>query len=301
METKNKIVRYSERLQRTDAFLSVEHYDKDCSEYHSVDGVYVGPKFYLRTCTSLSYAVTQQQAVDECKKHGGNFPANYELLLLGLVLQAVKKSLSKNWINLVVPAEDIFNKCWTRENMEADDNDHKYLLLFGYDDDCEQPQNFPKTELIGKKYALVEEKYLFEPSKDSWQKCSLQLLSGDKLSNLLLTDTDDLFLQKEQKLSYIGRCKEIRNDEIIVCDTGIFQYVKGEVRCLLKIDVSREEYSNSNCGHEEWADIGEVSEGGTVLVCEYKEYDWCDNGEQIRNYAVERRFEKDEQGLFQPL
>lgn len=87
METKNKIVRYSERLQRTDAFLSVEHYDKDCSEYHSVDGVYVGPKFYLRTCTSLSYAVTQQQAVDECKKHGGNFPANYELLLLGLVLQ----------------------------------------------------------------------------------------------------------------------------------------------------------------------------------------------------------------------
>lgn len=295
METKNKIVRYSERFNGMEKASAVLwHYKNVSAAEKEVDGVYVVPAVYLLLHRSFGAKIDRKEAEAVCAEYGVNFPGKNALRLLEFACAEIDKALHDAGIySHIFYEDDVEAACWTADDSAEDETEKRYLLLFVYDAD--------RVEPIKQRFVLVDGCRLYQHCSGVWIKTLLELLLGDKTSNLLLADEKELFLQKEQKLSYIGRCKEIRNDEIIVCDTGIFQYVKGEVRCLLKIDVSREEYNNSNCGHEEWVDIGEISEGGTVLVCEYKEYDWCDNGEQIRNYAVERRFEKDEQGVFQPL
>lgn len=294
METKNKIVRYSERLLQNCSIQCVEHYDDE----HRRDGVYVAPQFYLRTCTSFTEKVTFDQAVEICQKQNGKFPTGRELLLLSMLIQKMKYPLSKSGVTFKIPQKAIFGECWEEGDEPKNSEERKYLLLFGYDENSPQP-GLPKIEMAGEKHVLIDKVCVLKRVETIWQSCTLQLLLGDDVSNLLVTDDEELFLQKEQKLSYIGKCCAIGNNEVIVCNTGLFQYINGEMRCLLKLDNRLAEFNTSNSGYLEAVYLSDIMPDGEVISV-FRTDSWCDDGEQTREEEVEKRFRKDEQGLYQP-
>lgn len=276
METKNKIVRYSECLRTDSEIKEPYHYD----EKRTIDGIYIVPTVYSPMHKYFGQRIGKAEADAICAEYGLNFPSKEEIKMLKVAYDE-----AKTYLNDIKEDSD----CWTSDNDSSDETDKKYLILFCYEAGA--------AKLVDKLYVLIDEQNLYYHA-GIWIKPSLELLLGDRYSNLLQTQDHELFLQKEQKLTYIGRCKEIWYDEIIVCNTGIFQYINGEVRSLVKVDESREAYNNRNSGHQEWAKMEGVMPNGE-LICTYLTYDWCDDGEQTSEGEIEKRFRKDEQGIYQ--
>ena len=237
--------------------------------------------FFVPLHRYFGQRITQKEAEAISAEYGLNFPNREEIGMLKAAYSATKSQFSE------IPE---YTDCWTSDTAARDEEERKFLILFCYE---------AKTvKLIKHRYALIDEKELYQYVLGVWLRPAPELLLGDKFSNLFQTQEHDLFLQKEQKLSYVGRCKEIWYDEIILSSTGLYQYADGEMRCLVKVDESREEYNNSNSGHQEWVVLEGIMPNGEV-ICSFKTYDWCDDGEQTNENAVEKRFRKDEQGLYQ--
>ena len=278
METKNKIIRYSESFRTDSEIKEPWHYK---SLERTIDGAYVVPKVYVPLHRYFGQRITQKEAEAISAEYGLNFPNREEIGMLKVAYSATKSQFSE------IPE---YTDCWTSDTAARDEAERKFLILFCYEAES--------VKLIKHRYALIDEKELYQYVLGVWLRPTPELLLGDKFSNLFQTQEHDLFLQKEQKLSYVGRCKEIWYDEIILSSTGLYQYADGEMRCLVKVDESREEYNNSNSGHQEWVVLEEIMPNGEV-ICSFKTYDWCDDGEQTSENAVEKRFRKDEQGLYQ--
>ena len=279
METKNKIIRYSESFRTDSEIKEPWHYK---SLERTIDGAYVVPKVYVPLHRYFGQRITQKEAEAISAEYGLNFPNREEIGMLKAAYSATKSQFSE------IPE---YTDCWTSDTAARDESERKFLILFCYEAES--------VKLIKHRYALIDEKELYQYVLGVWLRPTPELLLGDKFSNLFQTQEHDLFLQKEQKLSYVGRCKEIWYDEIILSSTGLYQYANGEMRCLVKVDESREEYNNSNSGHQEWVVLEGIMPNGEV-ICSFKTYDWCDDGEQKSENAVEKRFRKDEQGLYQP-
>lgn len=279
METKNKIIRYSESFRTDSEIKEPWHYK---SMERTIDGAYVVPKVYVPLHRYFGQRITQKEAEAISAEYGLNFPNREEIGMLKAAYSATKSEFSE------IPE---YKDCWISDDTSTDEEARKFLILFCYEAGA--------VKLIKHRYALIDEKELYQYVLGVWLRPTPELLLGDKFSNLFQTQEHDLFLQKEQKLSYVGRCKEIWYDEIILSSTGLYQYADGEMRCLVKVDESREEYNNSNSGHQEWVVLEGIMPNGEV-ICSFKTYDWCDDGEQTNENAVEKRFRKDEQGLYQP-
>ena len=215
METKNKIVRYSERFNGMEKASAVLwHYKNVSAAEKEVDGVYVVPAVYLLLHRSFGEKIDRKEAEAVCAEYGANFPGKNALRLLEFACAEIDKALHDAGIySHIFYEDDVEAACWTADDSAEDETEKRYLLLFVYDAD--------RVEPIKQRFVLVDGCRLYQHCSGVWIKTPLELLLGDKTSNLLLADEKELFLQKEQKLSYIGRCKEIRNDEIIVCDTGM--------------------------------------------------------------------------------
>lgn len=67
---------------------------------------------------------------------------------------------------------------------------------------------------------------------------------------------------------------------------------------MVETDISSEKWNNSNSGHEESVYVEKITAEGEIF-CHLTTYDWCDEGEQTREYTEEKHFLKDEQGLYQ--
>lgn len=279
METKNKIVRYSESFRTDSEIKEPWHYK---SMERIIDGVYVVPKVYIPFHRSFGQRITKKEAEAVCAEYGLNFPSSEEIEMLEVAYDAAQSRL---------PEIAEYTDCWTSDVSTTDESARKFLILFCYE--------AGSVKQIKHHYVLIDEKQLYQYLLGVWLRPSPELLLGDKFSNLFQTRDHDLFLQKEQKLSYIGRCKEIWYDEIILSSTGLYQYTDGEMRCLVKVNESREEYNNSNYGYQEWVILEGIMPDGEI-VCTFKTYNWCDDGEQTSESAIEKRFRKDEQGLYQP-
>lgn len=279
METKNKIVRYSESFRTDSEIKEPWHYK---SMERTVDGVYVVPEIYIPLHRSFGQRITQKEAEAICSEYGLSFPSREEIEMLEVAYDAAKSQFSE------IPE---YTDCWTSDGAARDETERKFLILFCYEAGT--------VKLIKHRYVLVDEKELYQYVLGIWLRPSPELLLGDKFSNLFQIQDHDLFLQKEQKLTYVGGCNGIWYDEIILSSTGLYQYADGEMRCLVKVDESCEEHNNSNYGHQEWIVWEGIMPDGEV-VCTFKTYDWCDDGEQTNESAVEKRFRKDGQGLYQP-
>ena len=215
METKNKIVRYSESFRTDSEIKEPWHYK---SMERTVDGVYVVPEIYIPLHRSFGQRITQKEAEAICSEYGLSFPSREEIEMLEVAYDAAKSQFSE------IPE---YTDCWTSDGAARDETERKFLILFCYEAGT--------VKLIKHRYVLVDEKELYQYVLGIWLRPSPELLLGDKFSNLFQTQDHDLFLQKEQKLTYVGGCNEIWYDEIILSSTGLYQYADGEMRRLVKV------------------------------------------------------------------
>ncbi len=296
METEENIVWYSDCLTRQGQKSGpLYHFENGWPMRQVVDGIYVTPEIYLRKSPQFGEELTLPEAQRLCSENRAKIPSLYEVLMFALVQNSVKAALDSIGIySFPFSGENIFSECWTEENLKQDSTGKKYLLMFGFDGN----KRFPEVTLLGNKMALVNQAEVYEPVYGTWGKCALTLLAGNGISNLLISDDDVLFLQHDQKLSFIGTCKKVVFDDIFVCNTGIFQYHREQMNCLLALNPETASANNSNWGHEEWADEFKKHNNGTELFFQWNEYDWCDDRNQERMEKIPLHYVKNEQGLF---
>ena len=113
METKNKIVRYSESF-RTDSEIK-EPWHYKCME-RTVDGVYVVPEIYIPL-----HRITQKEAEAIRSEYGLSFPSREEIEMLEVAYDAAKSQFSE------IPE---YTDCWTSDGAARDETERKFLILF---------------------------------------------------------------------------------------------------------------------------------------------------------------------------
>ena len=296
MKTEENIVWYSDFLTREDQKpVHLYHFENGWPKRQVVDGIYVTPEVYLRKCPQFGEKLTLPEAQELCARNQAEFPSRYEVLMFALMMNNVKTALTSIGVySFPFSGENIFSECWTRENIKQDGTDKKYLLLFG----CDGNKTFPEVKLFGDKLALVGKSNLYERTYENWLTCMLVLLAGNGTSNLLITSSDELFLQYNKNLSFIGTCKNAVFDDIFVCDTGVFQYHDEQMHCLLALDSEAASTNNRNYGRDEWADEFKKQNNDTELIFQWCRYEWCDDHEQERTEKIPLHYVKNEQGLF---
>ncbi len=303
MKTKNKqiqdsVVWYSEVLhQQSQKSERLYHFQNGWPMRQVIDGVYITPEIYLILHESFKEKISLSEARALCAKKLAQFPSDYEILMFGLAKNKISSLLTSIGIysGPVAEKEDVFSCCWTRENMTGDSKKKKYLLLFGNDG----RMVFPNLSFgDGGSFALIEQVRLYECVAGSWRKGRLSLLAGDECSNLLLSETGRLFLQYEQKLFWYGKCKRVWGNDILSCDTGVFQYHCGKMHCLLELDPAESLHNNANSGSERYVNDIEWEQDGEELVILMEDYVWCDHHEQERSDIIPLRYRKNEEGVF---
>lgn len=178
METKNKIVRYSESFRTDSEIKEPWHYK---SMERTVDGVYVVPEIYIPLHRSFGQRITQKEAEAICSEYGLSFPSREEIEMLEVAYDAAKSQFSE------IPE---YTDCWTSDGAARDETERKFLILFCYEAGT--------VKLIKHRYVLVDEKELYQYVLGIWLRPSPELLLGDKFSNLFQTQDHDLFLQKSK-------------------------------------------------------------------------------------------------------
>lgn len=296
METEENIVWYSDCLTRQEQKSGpLYHFENGWPMRQVVDGIYVTPEIYLRKSPQFGEKLTLPEAQQLCAENRAEIPSLYEILMFALAQNSIKAALDSIGVySFPFSGENIFSECWTEENIKQDGTGKKYLLMFG----CDGNKTFPEVTLVNDNLALVNQIEVYEQTYGIWNKCALTLLAGNGLSNLLISNDDVLFLQHDQKFSFIGVCKKAVFDDIFVCNTGIFQYHREQMNCLLALNPETASANNSNWGHEEWADEFKKQNNGTELFFQWNKYDWCDDREQERMEKILLYYVKNEQGLF---
>ena len=285
MEAKNQIKCYLYLDKNTHEVVKW-HYGK--AEQKEVDAVCILPKFYLLLHHAFSQKLSYEEAQTICKEYDVYFPSQTELIICQVAQRRLKEVVSSLEIDEQVLSEkDILSSCWSSEDT-PESSEKKYLLLI-----VSETQDFV---LIKDKYLLVDKQYLSQPFLTRWGGVILELFLGNNVSTLYLVDKE-LFLLKNTELYYIGKYIK-HQDDVILCDNGLYQYYNDEMRCLVKVDLSSEARNNSNSGHQEWVTLEDITPEGEIISY-FRVYDWCDEGEQTYENESERRFRKDEEGLYQ--
>ena len=284
MEAKNQIKCYLYLDKNTHEVVKW-HYGK--AEQKEVDAVCILPKFYLLLHRAFSQKLSYEEAQSICKEYDSCFPSETELTICQVAQRRLKEVVSSLKIDeQVLWEEDILSSCWNAED-KPDSSDKKYLLLV-----ARETQDFV---LVKDKYVLVDKQYPYQSFLNSWSSVILELFLGNNVSTLYLIDKE-LFLLRKTELYYIGQYIKYQ-DDVILCDNGLYQYYDDEMRCLVKANISSEKWNNSNSGHQEWVTLDRITHEGE-LVCTFGTYDWCDHGEQESETNIEKHFRKDEQGLY---
>lgn len=294
---KNTVVWYTdEPYQQQNSESLLYHFEYGWPARQVVDGIYVTSKIYLRLYPSFPKKMTQEEAQKFCSEMQAQIPSVYEVLMMAAAREKVKKALA--WQNLPFPffsEKDIFSACWTRENITSENaTDKKYVFIFG----CDGEKNFPDVALINNKLALINQTCLYEYNSGLWLVCLLTLLAGDECSNLLLSRQKELFLLSGQKLSYCGKYIQVWHNNIIACNTGVFQYHQGRMHCLKELDPDEDSHNNANYGRMEWISNAVMENDGTELVLQLEDYEWCSHREQESIITIPLRYHKNEEGFF---
>ena len=289
MEPKNQIVCYSPTLKLTSDIIRWSY--GQGTDKKEVDVVCVIPKFYLLLHHAFSQKLSYEEAQSICQEYDSHIPSKYELQICQVPQEKLARFVSSLGVDAqALDEEDILSRCWNEED-EPNSSDKKYLLLV-----ARKAQDI--LLIKENKFLLVDRQCLYCNSVDAWEQEEMTLFLGDKSSNLFLVRDDELFLQCNQQLSYIGKCCAFWNNEILLCDNGLYQYYDGTMRCLIQSDISSEKWNNSNSGHEESVYVEKITAEGD-LFCRFTIYDWCDNGEQTREDVKQMHFRKDGHGLYQ--
>lgn len=286
MEPKNQIKRYLYWDKNTHEVVKLTY--GQGTEQKEVNAISIVPKFYLLLHHVFSQKLSYDEAQSICKEYDLCFPSQAELTICQVTQRRLKEVVSSLEIDEQALCEqDILSSCWSAED-EPNSSDKKYLLLV-----ARKTQDFV---LVNDKYLLVDKQYLYQSFLNTWSSVILELFLGNNVSTLYLVDKE-LFLLKHTELYYIGKYIK-HQDDVILCDNGLYQYYDDEMRCLVKADTSSEKWNNSNSGHQEWVTLEEITPEGEIISY-FGVYDWCDEGEQTYENESERRFRKDEQGLYQ--
>ena len=286
MESKNQIKRYLYWDKNTHEVVKWTY--GQGTEKKEVDAISIVPKFYLLLHHAFSQKLSYEEALAISQEYDLRFPSEAELTICQVAQRRLMEVVHSLGIDEQALCEkDILSSSWNAED-EPDSSDKKYLLLV-----ARETQDFV---LVKDKYLLVDKQYLYESFLSSWSSVILELFLGNNVSTLYLVDKE-LFLLRKTELYYIGQYIKHQND-VILCDNGLYQYYDDEMRCLVKANISSEKWNNSNSGHQEWVTLDKITQEGE-LVCTFGTYDWCDHGEQESETNIEKHFRKDEQGLYQ--